>query len=960
MCITTNTPHGTVALRADSRKSQHMQSESNTRKRSAANPGSTDAAPVQTPSPTDGFWLLPHKARVPDSVLGYVERPRLEARCSPLQRRLTVLHAPGGFGKTTLLAHACHRLCEEGLAVAWVSVDEEDGPMTLASYLSLAFEYAGVSLFDTGSADAGSPPDYGANDAADSPADYRITLVLRAIQRHDDPCVLVLDELDRLRSPEAVALLNTVLARAPRNLRFALAFRERPEGLDLAMFTLEGRGETLTAEDLRFSTAQIRRFFDTRLSRGQLASVAALSAGWPIALRLYRNALQSGTAVNELGTSDTVAAWIESRLWRGLSEEDRQFVLDISLFEWFDARLIDEATGRRHSKLRLGAMASLNGLLQTVGGDRSALRLHPLIREYCTAKLYRDDPARFRSIHIGIARALAARGQVLDALHHAAEAGDSELLGAIAEQAGGVKLWIRRGTDALRALNRCLTADVLATRPRLALVRCVALTAEGDIEGARRVYHAAAMNSAGFTRDGAGEQDEELQTDHLVAMGMLTILGCNPLPRYEQPMEVASDMAGRPDLDPLLRGMVKLGMSMANNERGEFDRAVEGAESARADLGPTALYMLPQIDYQIGLAAMARGRSRDAARHYERGLNVAQSHLGDTGTVMNGGFLQAELRLERCAGAPTLAITPVSPRLLSEYAAWFDVYAAGTAVAWELAWHRGSPDIAMKAIEQALEFARATERAALVRFLCAERVSLLLLRGRTQQAARAWRTNRLPDSDAACLDLGALRWREMEAIACARLRLLTAQGKEKAARTLADDLLKLVAEHTLARTRMRALALAAQLETEAGDPARAAEHIEDALRLYLETGYARPLARARDAVLPLLERIIQTAQPGRIEQIARALRSAINAQDADPPGQGSGMLSRKEFDVLRRLDSHTDKKIAAELGMSYDAVRYYVRKIFARVGARNRFEAVHRARAMGLLPSEEAANALGR
>ena len=937
-----------------------MQSETTARERAAVGQESTDAAPVQSTSSTDGFWLMPHKARIPDPVLGYVERPALQARCSPLQRCLTALHAPGGFGKTALLAHTCHRLRNDGVAVAWVSVDEEDDPMTFASYLSLAFEHAGVSLFDTGSADVRGAADFGANDAADSPADYRINLVLRAIQRHEDPCVLALDEVDRLRSPEAVALLNTVLARAPRNLRFALAFRERPETLDLAMFTLEGRGETLTADDLRFSTAQISRFFDTRLSRAQLASVAALSAGWPIALRLYRNALQAGTAFDDLGTSDTVAAWIESRLWRGLSEEDRQFVLDISLFEWIDARLIDEATGWCHSRLRLGAMSSLNGLLQTAGGDPSAMRLHPLIREYCAAKLYRDDPARFRSIHIGIARSLAARGQVLDALHHAAEAGDSALLGAIAEQAGGVKLWIRRGADALRAVNRCLTEDVLATRPRLALVRCVALASAGDIEGARRVYRAAAMDSVGFTRDGAAEQDEELQTDHLVAMSMLAILGCNPLPRYEQPMSVASDLADRADLDPLLRGMIKLGMSMAHNERGQFRRAVQRAEDARAELGPTALYMLPQIDYQIGLAAMARGRSRAAARHYERGLNVAQGHLGDTGTVMNGRILQAELQLERCAGAPTLAVTPVSPRLLGEYAAWFDVYAASTAVAWELAWHRGSPDSAMRVIERALEFARATERAALARFLCAERVSLLLLRGRTEEAARAWRADRLPDSDTACLDLRALRWREMEAVACARLRLLTAQGNESAARTLANDLLALAEGHALARTRMRALALSAHLENEAGAPARAAGQIAEALRLYLETDYARPLARERRTVLPLLDRVIHSGEPGRIGQTAQTLRSAIGARDAGPQGQDSGVLSRKELDVLRRLATHRDKDIAAELGMSYDAVRYYVRKIFARVGARSRFEAVHRARAMGLLPGEEAANALGR
>ena len=533
----------------------------------------------------DVSWLMPHKVELPDPVLGYVERPELETRCSPVRRRLTVLHAPGGFGKTALLVRCCHRLRDDGVAVAWLSVDEEDGPMSVASYLMLAFEQAGLNVFDRSRDDTGPAVAQSTPDAVDSPADYRVNRLLDAVRRFGKPCVLALDELDRLRSPEAVATLNAVLNGAPRNLNFALAFRERPHGLDVAMFALEGRGETLTVENLRFSTGQIARFFETRLSRAQLASVAAESAGWPIALRLYRNALEAGTPISELGTSDTVAAWIESRLWRGLSAEDRGFVLDIALFDWIDARLIDEVTGRSHTRLRLGAMVSLSGLLQTVGGDRSAMRLHPLIREYCTKRLFRDNRSRYQSIHAGIAQSLARQGQFLDALRHAAEAGDSGLVGAIAQQAGGVKLWLRRGTDALRALDGWLTEDILAAHPRLALVRCIALAASGDMDGARRVYQAGAMKSVGFTRDEDGEEDEELRTDHLVVLGMFVMLGCSLLPVCAPLFEAASRLVLRPDLDPLIRGMFKVGVSMASNETARFDDAVQGRGKRRGGSG---------------------------------------------------------------------------------------------------------------------------------------------------------------------------------------------------------------------------------------------------------------------------------------------------------------------------------------------------------------------------------------
>ena len=176
---------------------------------------------------------------------GYVQRPEVEERCALAERRLTVLHAPGGFGKTALLARCCRELRERGMVVAWLSLDEEDGPAAVAAYLALAFEQAGVATFD--------PADQRSEGAgervpapADSQAEYRINLLIRALERHGAPCVLALDEVEHLRSPEAIVTINTLLRRAPRNLHMGMAFRERPPGLEIAMLALEGRGVTMT------------------------------------------------------------------------------------------------------------------------------------------------------------------------------------------------------------------------------------------------------------------------------------------------------------------------------------------------------------------------------------------------------------------------------------------------------------------------------------------------------------------------------------------------------------------------------------------------------------------------------------------------------------------------------------------------------------------------------------------
>ena len=89
----------------------------------------------------------------PDRVAGYVHRDEIESRAMPTRRRLTVLKASGGFGKTTLLAECCRKLRQDGVAVAWVSLDEHDEPAVLDTYIAVACHSAGLDLLDVSDPD---------------------------------------------------------------------------------------------------------------------------------------------------------------------------------------------------------------------------------------------------------------------------------------------------------------------------------------------------------------------------------------------------------------------------------------------------------------------------------------------------------------------------------------------------------------------------------------------------------------------------------------------------------------------------------------------------------------------------------------------------------------------------------------------------------------------------------------
>ena len=248
-------------------------------------------APAPEPWPPDTSWLLGHRVELPAPIEGYVRRPEVENRCALLDRRLTVLHAPGGFGKTALLAdRPAAMLREQGIAVAWLSLDEEDGPGSVAA-VSRARLRAGrarapsirpAKRSEGGAFGAGAGPGGGQpGRVPDQPADPRAGAPRRAVRA-------------RARRGGAVCgarrpwpTINALLRRAPRNLHVGMAFRERPPGLEIAMFALEGREATVTAEELRFSRARRRAVLRAgRCRGGSWRRWSRDSAGWPLALRI--------------------------------------------------------------------------------------------------------------------------------------------------------------------------------------------------------------------------------------------------------------------------------------------------------------------------------------------------------------------------------------------------------------------------------------------------------------------------------------------------------------------------------------------------------------------------------------------------------------------------------------------------------------------------------------------------
>ncbi len=843
--------------------------------------GSDATAATGVPS-----WLLRAKVLAPEPPAGYVRRePLLQRIEGVLQRKLTVLRAPAGFGKTTVLADVARDARDRGLIVGWISLDGDDTPNLFGSYLAAAFEHAALDLRLLNTHDAWSS----------SPAVQQMGMLARAVEFHAAPCLLVLDEVDRLPR-RTVQLVDLLVKRAPGNLHVAMAFRSDP-GLEVAPHVLAGEAVVAGPEDLRFSRADIARFFRGELSRRELVAVEERTAGWPVALMAYRNLRGRGAARQDADADRFNENYVGVCLLRDLSAEDRAHLLDLAVFDWIDPELVQEVLGSRDALMRVARLAALDGLLLPVGQDRAVRRLHPLVRDYCVGLLSAGDPARKRSLHSRLAIALARRDHLTPAWRHATDAGDSGLVGELIERFGAFELWLRKGVTLAISAGRFLTPEILASRPRLQLLQSMILRLSSRFDEANALFDAVARKTEGFTedRDGAASVSG-LAVDRFFVKGVLAG-GADGL----QPEELDSRLppergaADAQEAAPVVACARPVLLCFVCYERARFEESRRHGLRALSNLGKDAQFGEVFVDVCLGASAMAQGRVQEAVDWYGRARQRARrSFSSDPCLTVSTDVLAIELDLERNLEKPIRQRTLHS--LTEVRGVWSEAYAAAVAVSAELTFAQHQRDAVVPFLTRAVDEVRATGIESLSHHVSALLAYYLAELGHAEEGERVWRDGGLARDADGLLDLDRQSWRTMEALSCARTRLLVGLGELAAAEELANRLCAIASESHLTRTLLRGLALSMVVAQGAQQPDQAMGRLVQ----FSSTDARRGLRAAAGAA--------SRGQPDPSETTARDGYQRRPAKpgrgDADPVGEalngcGTGLLGTRDGGVGR-------------------------------------------------------------
>jgi LuxR family maltose regulon positive regulatory protein len=384
-----------------------------------------------TPSETgrDRQIVLGTKLTAPPLRPEHIERPRLlDALDAATTRPLTLLSAPTGFGKTTLLAAWARRGTRRS---AWLTLTDGDADtVRLMAGIVAALRRAGVEIDDDLDRDLVGP--------GSDPAGGVLPRLLDGVG-DGDPVVLILDDYHLLTGSPARGLITEFVAGMPERFRVVIATRADP-AMPLGRLRAVGSMQEIRSDLLRFDAGEADRFLNGSLGLNlDPASVATLeerTEGWPAGLYLaalgLRGHLDRARFVAEFaGSSRHIVDYLSGEVLQGLRAEDRSFLLQSSILRRLTGPLCDAVTGMTGSSARLRELQRANLFIVPLDEQGTWFRFHRLFAQLLRSELADESPELEPELHRRASVWHADHGPVEAAVEHAVAAGDRALAGSL-------------------------------------------------------------------------------------------------------------------------------------------------------------------------------------------------------------------------------------------------------------------------------------------------------------------------------------------------------------------------------------------------------------------------------------------------------------------------------------------------------------------------------------------------
>ena len=424
--------------------------------------------------------LLLTKLYIPPARLNTVLRPRLiERMAATMYSKLTLISAPAGFGKTTLVSDW---VSDCGHKVAWLSLDEGDNNLTgFLTYFITALQSVNTKI------GAGSLSTLQAQQA---PAmEMIITNLLNEIITIPDNFILVLDDYHMIDSKPVDEALTFLLEHLPPNMHLVITTREDPS-LPLSRYRVQGQLIELRANDLRFTSEEagsfLNRMMNLNLSVENIAALEARTEGWIAGLQLAALSIQGRADVGSFiksftGSHRFVLDYLVEEVLQYQSERIRNFLLQTAFLERLCAPLCNAVTDREDSKEILDILEHTNLFLIKLDDQRQWYRYHHLFADVMRTYLMESQPGQITTLHQRASVWYEQNGYPSDAIRHTLAAEDFERAAGLIELAWST-MDISYQSSTWLGWVRKLPDELVRVRPMLSVGYAWALLDGGELD----------------------------------------------------------------------------------------------------------------------------------------------------------------------------------------------------------------------------------------------------------------------------------------------------------------------------------------------------------------------------------------------------------------------------------------------------------------------------------------------
>jgi LuxR family maltose regulon positive regulatory protein len=920
--------------------------------------------------------ILATKLYIPPPRPNVVLRPRLIERLNEgprSGRKLTLISAPAGFGKTTLVSswidhlageqrrRAWPELGEGGVEeknispasphprtpaqVAWLSLDEGDNDLTrFLAYLVAALQTIGPNIGAgvLGVLQSPQPP----------PTESILTTLLNEITTLPDHFVLVLDDYHVIESQKVDQALTFTLDHLPPQMHLVIASRIDPS-LPLARLRAGDQMTEIREDDLRFSLDEINTFLDKvmglNLSAEKVAALETRTEGWIAGLQLAALSMQGLRRDDEIadfinrftGSDRYIQDYLADEVLRQRPKGTKDFLLQTSILNRLSGPLCDAVrfaaaegtavTDQKNSQAILETLEAANLFIVPLDNERRWYRYHHLFADLLRQRLHQQQPDSVAKLHVRASVWYENNGLEIEAFHHAAAANDVERAERLIE-GEGMPLHFRGAVAPVLNWLESLPTTVLDARPSLWTTYASVLLVSGQETGVEQKLQAAEK-----ALEGAEANDK------------------------------TRDLIGR---------IAATRATMAANQY-QVETIIAQSRRALEFLHPDNLSFRTFTIWKLGYAYHLQGDRAAASRAYTEAISISQASgniittivatigLGSLQEAENQLYLavQTYRRVLKLFGDQPLPVACEAHLGLARiFYEWNDL------------------DAAQQHGQQSVQLARQSENTD--RFVSSEvfLARLKLAQGdvagaaailaKADQSVRQHNfIHRLPELAAAQVLVllrqdnlaAAARLAETHELPLSQARVHLAQGDPSTALAVLGPWRQQMEAKDWQDERLKVMVLQAVAHQAHGKKEVAVQLLADALALAAPGGFIRIFV---DEGVPMAQLLSEAAARGMMPDYTGKLLVVFEAEAKKsedksylpppaPPAQPLiEPLSQRELEVLQLIaEGLTNQEIASRLFLSQNTVKVHTRNIYGKLGVNNRTQAAARAKDLKILPS---------